>query len=283
MRGEKGWGCTPGHNPFLHTPLGPKNTGLFMLAFLTSRRTRTMPTNRATAAIVGVAHRMYSNPNTFRITKNSMMSREPLCSRDSRKGSRSANSDFSSASFLIVIRPFFFSHLAVLNNSEKKPNRLYHEKAAERETFISLDVQGTSECYTVALKFWVAIGRRKMWALTTLYVGKTSRSWIFATNNWMIPLKLSTFCAIIYHVICQQNTGQLRGVSMKISYKKLWVMLIQRDIAKVTLRQDLGLAAGTMSKLNKGEEVALSILLRICAYLDCDIGDICEAVHETRE
>lgn len=70
---------------------------------------------------------------------------------------------------------------------------------------------------------------------------------------------------------------------MKISYKKLWVMLIQRDIAKVTLRQDLGLAAGTMSKLNKGEEVALSILLRICAYLDCDIGDICEAVRETGE
>lgn len=70
---------------------------------------------------------------------------------------------------------------------------------------------------------------------------------------------------------------------MKISYKKLWVMLIQRDITKVTLRQDLGIAAGTMSKLNKGEEVALSILLRICDYLDCDIGDICEAVREDKE
>lgn len=60
-------------------------------------------------------------------------------------------------------------------------------------------------------------------------------------------------------------------------------MLIQRDITKVTLRQDLGIAAGTMSKLNKGEEVALSILLRICDYLDCDIGDICEAVREDKE
>lgn len=67
---------------------------------------------------------------------------------------------------------------------------------------------------------------------------------------------------------------------MKISYKKLWVTLIQRDITKVTLRQDLGIAAGTMSKLNKGEEVSLSILLRICDYLDCDIGDICEAVRD---
>lgn len=70
---------------------------------------------------------------------------------------------------------------------------------------------------------------------------------------------------------------------MKISYKKLWVTLIQRDITKVTLRQDLGIAAGTMSKLNKGEEVSLSILLRICDYLDCDIGDICEAVREDKE
>ena len=66
---------------------------------------------------------------------------------------------------------------------------------------------------------------------------------------------------------------------MKISYKKLWMLLIQRDITKVRLKRDLGLAAGTMSKLNKGEYVALSVLLRICEYLDCDIGDICEAVR----
>ena len=66
---------------------------------------------------------------------------------------------------------------------------------------------------------------------------------------------------------------------MKISYKKLWVMLIQREITKVQLRTDVGISAGTMSKLNKGEDVALSVLLRICDYLDCDIGDICQAVR----
>ena len=66
---------------------------------------------------------------------------------------------------------------------------------------------------------------------------------------------------------------------MKISYKKLWVMLIQRDITKVQLRTDVGISAATMSKLNKGEDVALSVLLRICDYLDCDIGDICQAVR----
>lgn len=69
---------------------------------------------------------------------------------------------------------------------------------------------------------------------------------------------------------------------MKISYKKLWGLFIQKDISKMTLRKDVRLAAGTMSKLNKGEEVALPILLRICDYLDCDIGDICEAVREEK-
>ncbi len=66
---------------------------------------------------------------------------------------------------------------------------------------------------------------------------------------------------------------------MKISYKKLWMLLIQKDIPKVKLKRDLGIAAGTMSKLNKGEDVALSILIRICEYLDCDIGDICEVIR----
>lgn len=64
---------------------------------------------------------------------------------------------------------------------------------------------------------------------------------------------------------------------MKISYKKLWILLIEKDISPATLRKDLNIATGTMTKLRKNEEVALSVLLRICGYLECDIGDICEA------
>ena len=63
---------------------------------------------------------------------------------------------------------------------------------------------------------------------------------------------------------------------MKISYKKLWVMLIEREIPKAVFRKETELSPGTMSKLNKNEEVALSVLLRICEYLNCDIGDICD-------
>ena len=60
---------------------------------------------------------------------------------------------------------------------------------------------------------------------------------------------------------------------MRISYKKLWMLLLERDIKKASLRHEVGLSAGTWTKLNKGEEVSLSILLRICGYLNCDIGE----------
>ena len=70
---------------------------------------------------------------------------------------------------------------------------------------------------------------------------------------------------------------------MQISCKKLWLLLLERDISKVTLRTDLKLASGTMAKLSKGEEVALSILMRICQYLHCDIGDICSVILEDKE
>jgi len=65
---------------------------------------------------------------------------------------------------------------------------------------------------------------------------------------------------------------------MKISYKKLWLLLVEKEIGKPKFRKDLDIASGTMTKLNKNEVVALSVLLRVCDYLDCDIGDICEAV-----
>ena len=70
---------------------------------------------------------------------------------------------------------------------------------------------------------------------------------------------------------------------MKISYKKLWVLLIEKDITRAQMRRDLKIATGTMSKLNKGEEVALSVLLRICEYLNCDIGDICSFVKSKED
>lgn len=71
-----------------------------------------------------------------------------------------------------------------------------------------------------------------------------------------------------------------RRRDVKISYKKLWILLIEKNISPATLRKDLNIATGTMTKMRRNEEVALSVLLRICDYLDCNIGDICDAVRE---
>ncbi len=68
--------------------------------------------------------------------------------------------------------------------------------------------------------------------------------------------------------------------NMQISYKKLWMLLIEKDIAPVSLRRDLNIATGTMTKLRRNEEVAISVLIRICEYLNCDIGDICSVVKK---
>lgn len=67
---------------------------------------------------------------------------------------------------------------------------------------------------------------------------------------------------------------------MRMSYKKLWILLIEKDISQATFRKDLNIATGTMTKLRRNEEVALSVILRICEYLNCNIGDICDAVRE---
>ncbi len=66
---------------------------------------------------------------------------------------------------------------------------------------------------------------------------------------------------------------------MRMSYKKLWLMLVEKEISQATLRKNLNIATGTMTKLRRNEEVALSVLLRICEYLECNIGDICDAVR----
>lgn len=63
---------------------------------------------------------------------------------------------------------------------------------------------------------------------------------------------------------------------MSISYKKLWVLLAEKEISKADLRKRLKISPSTLTKLNKNEIIALSILVRICEELNCDIGDIME-------
>lgn len=67
---------------------------------------------------------------------------------------------------------------------------------------------------------------------------------------------------------------------MLVNYRKLWMMLAEREISKVKFRADVGISAATLTKLNRNELVALSVLVKICHVLKCDIGDIMEVVSE---
>ena len=65
---------------------------------------------------------------------------------------------------------------------------------------------------------------------------------------------------------------------MKACYKKLWKMLIDRDMSKSDLRIRAHISSVTLAKLGKGESVTTSVLVRICNVLDCNIGDIVDVV-----
>ena len=67
---------------------------------------------------------------------------------------------------------------------------------------------------------------------------------------------------------------------MGVSYKKLWKILIDRDMKKRDLCEVAGVSTASVAKLGKGENVNTDILVRICSALDCELSDICEIVRE---
>lgn len=67
---------------------------------------------------------------------------------------------------------------------------------------------------------------------------------------------------------------------MIISYKKLWKLLIDRDLKKKDLREMAGISPSTIAKLGRNENINTEVLLKICKALDCDIVDIMELVHD---
>ena len=65
---------------------------------------------------------------------------------------------------------------------------------------------------------------------------------------------------------------------MAISYKKLWKLLIDKDMTPVDLREKTGIAPNTMTKLRRDEEVSMTVLVKICTALNANIGDIMDLV-----
>lgn len=70
---------------------------------------------------------------------------------------------------------------------------------------------------------------------------------------------------------------------MNISYKKLWKLLIDRDMTKMDLREAIGVSTATLARMSKDESVSMDVLLRICKVLNCNIGDIVDVIPEASE
>ncbi len=67
---------------------------------------------------------------------------------------------------------------------------------------------------------------------------------------------------------------------MGVSYKKLWLMLVEKNMSKADLRRAADISPSTLTKLNKNEYISLAILARIGQALNCDIGDLVERVED---
>ena len=59
----------------------------------------------------------------------------------------------------------------------------------------------------------------------------------------------------------------IRGGTMKVTYKKIWVLCAEREMSKAELRKRAGLSSATFTKLRKNQEVNLSVLLRIADFM----------------
>lgn len=67
---------------------------------------------------------------------------------------------------------------------------------------------------------------------------------------------------------------------MKASYKKLWKILIDKEMMKKDLQSQAGISWTSVTKLSKGENVGMEVLMKICRALDCNIGDIVEFIKD---
>lgn len=66
----------------------------------------------------------------------------------------------------------------------------------------------------------------------------------------------------------------IRGKNMEVSYKKLWIELVKRDMNKTELVKEAGISWTSVTKMSKNENVSMEVLKKVCKALNCNIGDI---------
>lgn len=67
---------------------------------------------------------------------------------------------------------------------------------------------------------------------------------------------------------------------MKISYNKLWKLLIDKNMKRKDLQEAAEISSASIAKLGKGENITTDVLLKICEALDCTLEDIMETIKD---
>ena len=67
---------------------------------------------------------------------------------------------------------------------------------------------------------------------------------------------------------------------MRISYNKLWKILIDKNMKKSDLKKLSGISSASLAKLGKGDNITTDVLLRICEALNCGLEDIMATVND---
>ena len=67
---------------------------------------------------------------------------------------------------------------------------------------------------------------------------------------------------------------------MNVSYKRLWKLLIDRDLKKKDLQEMTGLSSASITKMAKNENVNMEVVVKVCEALQVDVGDIMEIEHK---
>ena len=84
---------------------------------------------------------------------------------------------------------------------------------------------------------------------------------------------------IITVVLCEKDPPlSIEVTSLEISYKKLWKLLIDKDMKKKDLQVAAGISWASVTKLSKGEAVSMEVLIKICTALQCNIGDVVDLI-----
>ena len=83
-------------------------------------------------------------------------------------------------------------------------------------------------------------------------------------------------CAIINF-----NYNLERRGAMSVSYDKLWKLLIDKKMNRTELKDSSGISFNVLAKMGKNEFVSMESLMKICATLNCNVGDIMDFLPES--